>query len=176
MYSVMLMRLHSGRRESATMRDGQQEVEIRVSRAAMDEGVHHILVDLPLRPVAPGGAEAEFVIEHPVLQGVRLLTRAAGVLGLLPGQVEIALLDLELAGALGGTRRFLHGLGKHLEQAGLLVNGHMAGIWKHEHKGRTVSVEISPFAKLPRWTRTQIDAEAERLAAFVGGDLKLKIL
>jgi len=125
MYSVMLMRLHSGRRESATMRDGQQEVEIRVSRAAMDEGVHHILVDLPLRPVAPGGAEAEFVIEHPVLQGVRLLTRAAGVLGLLPGQVEIALLDLELAGALGGTRRFLHGLGKHLEQAGLLVNGHI---------------------------------------------------
>jgi uncharacterized protein YcaQ len=57
----------------------------------------------------------------------------------------------------------------------LLVNGHMAGIWKHEHKGRTVSVEISPFAKLPRWTRTQIAAEAERLAAFVGGDLKLTI-
>jgi hypothetical protein len=58
----------------------------------------------------------------------------------------------------------------------LLVNGHMAGVWKHEHKGRTVSVEISPFAKLPRWTRTPIADEAERFAAFVGGDLKLKIL
>jgi uncharacterized protein YcaQ len=57
----------------------------------------------------------------------------------------------------------------------LLVNGHMAGVWKHEHKGRTVSVEIEPFAKLPRWTRTHIAAEAERLAAFVGGDLKLTI-
>jgi Winged helix DNA-binding domain len=57
----------------------------------------------------------------------------------------------------------------------LLVNGHMAGVWKHEHKGRTVSVEIEPFAKLARWTRTHIAAEAERLASFVGGDLKLKI-
>lgn len=57
----------------------------------------------------------------------------------------------------------------------LLVNGHMAGVWKHEHKGRTVSVEIEPFAKLPRWTRPHITAEAERLAAFLGGDLKLTI-
>jgi hypothetical protein len=57
----------------------------------------------------------------------------------------------------------------------LLVNGHMAAVWKHEHKGRIVSVEIEPFAKLPRWTRTHIAAEAERLAAFVGGDLKLTI-
>ncbi len=57
----------------------------------------------------------------------------------------------------------------------LLVNGHMAGVWKHEHKGRTVSVEIEPFAKLPRRTRTHIAAEAERLAAFLGGDLKLTI-
>jgi Winged helix DNA-binding domain len=57
----------------------------------------------------------------------------------------------------------------------LLVNGNMAGVWKHESKGRAVSVEIEPFAKLPRWTRTHIAAEAERLAAFVGGDLKLTI-
>jgi uncharacterized protein YcaQ len=57
----------------------------------------------------------------------------------------------------------------------LLVNGHMAGVWKHERKGGTVSVEIEPFAKLPRWTRIHIAAEAERLAAFVGGDLKLTI-
>ena len=57
----------------------------------------------------------------------------------------------------------------------LLVNGHMAGVWKHEHKGRIVSVEIEPFAKLPRGTRTHIAAEAERLAAFLGGDLKLTI-
>jgi len=57
----------------------------------------------------------------------------------------------------------------------LLVNGKMAGIWKHERKGRTLSVEISPFAKLPSWTRPHIAHEAERLATFLGGDLKLSI-
>jgi uncharacterized protein YcaQ len=57
----------------------------------------------------------------------------------------------------------------------LLVNGSMAGVWKHEHKGRTVSVDIEPFGKLPRWTREHIAAEAERLAAFLGGELKLTI-
>ena len=57
----------------------------------------------------------------------------------------------------------------------LLVNGRMAGVWKHEHDGRKVSVEIEPFAKLQRWTRTHIAAEAERLASFLDGDLALKI-
>jgi hypothetical protein len=57
----------------------------------------------------------------------------------------------------------------------LLVNGRMAGIWRHEHKERLVSVDVEPFDKLPRWTRTHIGAEAERLAAFLGGDLKLRI-
>jgi hypothetical protein len=51
----------------------------------------------------------------------------------------------------------------------------MAGIGKHERNGRTLSVEISPFAKLPSWTRPYIAQEAERLAAFLGGDLKLTI-
>jgi hypothetical protein len=57
----------------------------------------------------------------------------------------------------------------------LLVNGRMAGVWKHEQKGRSVFVEVEPFAKLPRWTRGAIAAEAERLATFLGGDLKLTI-
>jgi uncharacterized protein YcaQ len=57
----------------------------------------------------------------------------------------------------------------------LLVNGQMVGVWKHERKGRTVSVDIEPFTKLPRWTRAPIEAEAERLASFLEGDLKLTI-
>jgi uncharacterized protein YcaQ len=55
----------------------------------------------------------------------------------------------------------------------LLVNGRMAGTWKHERKGRVLSVEIEPFARLPRWARAHIAAEAERLAVFLGGELKL---
>jgi hypothetical protein len=57
----------------------------------------------------------------------------------------------------------------------LLVNGRMAGVWKHEQKGATVSVEVQPFGKLPRRTREPIEGEAERLAAFLGGSLDLKI-
>jgi hypothetical protein len=57
----------------------------------------------------------------------------------------------------------------------VLVNGRMVGIWKHEQKGRVVSVEIEPFDKLPRWARAQIEAESERLAAFLDADLKLTI-
>ena len=57
----------------------------------------------------------------------------------------------------------------------LLVNGRIAGTWNHERKGRTLSVVVAPFTGLPRWTRAHIGAEAERLATFLGGDLKLTI-
>lgn len=56
----------------------------------------------------------------------------------------------------------------------LVVNGHLAGVWKYAQNGRVISVEVEPFAKLPRWTRAPIAAEAERLAAFLGGDLNLR--
>jgi hypothetical protein len=55
----------------------------------------------------------------------------------------------------------------------LLVNGRMEGVWKHQRKGRRLHVEIEPFCTQPRWTRKPIEAEAERLAAFLGGDLHL---
>jgi hypothetical protein len=57
----------------------------------------------------------------------------------------------------------------------LVVNGQLAGVWSYEQNDRTVRVEIEPFAKLPRWTRPLMAAEAERLAAFLGGDLRLTI-
>jgi uncharacterized protein YcaQ len=55
----------------------------------------------------------------------------------------------------------------------LLVNGRMDGVWRHERKGRRLLVEIEPFGKLPKWTRAEAEAEAERLAAFLGGELEL---
>jgi hypothetical protein len=57
----------------------------------------------------------------------------------------------------------------------LLVNGRMEGVWKHEHQDGKLAVEIEPFAKLPRWTRAHIEAEAERLATFFDADLALTI-
>ena len=56
----------------------------------------------------------------------------------------------------------------------LLVNGRMDGVWKHERKARRLTVTIEPFGKLPKWARTGAEAEAERLAAFLGGDLAVK--
>jgi hypothetical protein len=43
-----------------------------------------------------------------------------------------------------------------------LVDGEVAGTWRRE-KGR---VELEPFGRIDRATRRELDAEAERLAAF----------
>jgi hypothetical protein len=56
----------------------------------------------------------------------------------------------------------------------LLLNGRMAGVWRHALKRRRVVVELEPFAGLPGWARRQLDAEAERLAAFLDLELELR--
>ena len=55
----------------------------------------------------------------------------------------------------------------------LLVNGRMQGTWRHEIKGGRVEVAIEPFVTLPVWVRRAAGEEAERLAAFLGGTLRL---
>lgn len=46
-----------------------------------------------------------------------------------------------------------------------LVDGAVAGTWRYE-RGR---IEIEPFGRLERAARREVEAEAERLAAFHGG-------
>ena len=55
----------------------------------------------------------------------------------------------------------------------LLVNGYMAGTWRHELKGSRVEVVVEPFAKPASRVRRAAEEEAERLAAFFGGSLSL---
>jgi hypothetical protein len=55
----------------------------------------------------------------------------------------------------------------------LLVNGRMDGVWSHERKGKRLVVTIETFDRVPKWARVQADAEAERLAAFLGGALSV---
>jgi hypothetical protein len=56
----------------------------------------------------------------------------------------------------------------------LLVGGRMDGVWRQERKGRRLLVTIEPFAgPLPARARRAAEAEAERLAAFSGGELEL---
>jgi len=57
----------------------------------------------------------------------------------------------------------------------VLVNGRMAGVWKHTRKGRRLLVEIDPFDPLPDWAHGEIEAEVERLAMFLGRDVELEL-
>src|SRR5581483_4387750 len=56
----------------------------------------------------------------------------------------------------------------------LLVKSRVAGVWRHALKGRRLAVEIEPFGRLPRWAGGEIEAEAKRLAEFLGGELELR--
>ena len=57
----------------------------------------------------------------------------------------------------------------------LLVGGRMDGTWRQEAKGRRRQVTIEPFTgPPPAWARRAAEAEAERLAAFTGGELELR--
>jgi hypothetical protein len=57
----------------------------------------------------------------------------------------------------------------------LLVDGRMAGVWSHERAGGRLVVEIEPFARLSRAERAGVEAEAEALAGFLGGELELRL-
>jgi hypothetical protein len=56
----------------------------------------------------------------------------------------------------------------------LLVGGRMDGTWRQEARGRRLLVTIEPFADPPGPVRRAAEAEAERLAAFAGGELELR--
>jgi hypothetical protein len=55
----------------------------------------------------------------------------------------------------------------------LLVDGRIAGTWTHEAKGGRVAVTIAPFAALDDALRAGAEAEAQRLAVYLGGELAL---
>jgi uncharacterized protein YcaQ len=55
----------------------------------------------------------------------------------------------------------------------LLVDGRMAGVWKHKRTGGRIVLRIQPFGALPKWARAKTEAEARRLAGFLDGELEL---
>jgi hypothetical protein len=55
----------------------------------------------------------------------------------------------------------------------LLVDGRMLGVWRHEVQASRVEVTIEPFGRVPAWVKRAAGEEAERLAAFLGGALRL---
>ncbi|HEY8211464.1 MAG TPA: winged helix DNA-binding domain-containing protein [Myxococcaceae bacterium] len=107
------------------------------------------------------------------------LRNAAPVPGvrLIPGFDQYTLV------ASGGAARFLPHA-RHRRQvfrnqgwisAVVLVDGKMAGVWKHGRKGKSLRVGVEPFTTLPARTRRAAGEEAERLAAFLGApELELR--
>ncbi len=52
----------------------------------------------------------------------------------------------------------------------LLVDGRMAGVWSHDVAGGRVAISVEPFAAVGSDVRAGVEAEAQRLAAFLGGE------
>jgi hypothetical protein len=52
----------------------------------------------------------------------------------------------------------------------LLVDGRMAGVWSHDVAGGRVAISVQPFAPVGADVRAGVEAEAQRLAAFLGGE------
>ena len=51
----------------------------------------------------------------------------------------------------------------------VVVDGRIAGVWSHELRRDRLEVRVEPFARPKRAERAGVEAEAERLAAFLGG-------
>ncbi len=69
-----------------------------------------------------------------------------------------------------------HGKGRYEGPAGtpfLLIDGVCAGIWSRRKTGKRVELEVQPARKLTRAERAGVEAEAERIGAFLGLEPRL---
>jgi hypothetical protein len=71
-----------------------------------------------------------------------------------------------------------HGRGKYEGPAGvrfLMIDGIAAGLWERKKQGKRIELQVTPSRKLTRAERAGIDAEAERLGAFLGLEAVLTV-
>jgi hypothetical protein len=64
-----------------------------------------------------------------------------------------------------------HGRGKYEGPAGvrfLMINGIAAGLWERKKRGKRIELRVTPSRKLTRTERKELDAEVERIGAFLG--------
>ena len=64
-----------------------------------------------------------------------------------------------------------HGRGKYEGPAGvrfLMIDGIAAGLWDRKKRGKRIELRVTASRKLTRAERVGIDAEAERIGAFLG--------
>ena len=66
-----------------------------------------------------------------------------------------------------------HGRGRYEGPAGvrfLLVDGKAAGLWERKKRGKRIELDVAPARRLTRTQRSELDAEVERIGAFLGLD------
>lgn len=71
-----------------------------------------------------------------------------------------------------------HGKGKYEGPAGtpfLLIEGECAGIWGRKQTAKRIDLLVQPVRKLTRAERDGVDAEAERIGAFLGLEPRIAI-
>jgi hypothetical protein len=64
-----------------------------------------------------------------------------------------------------------HGRGRYEGPAGVrfvLVDGVAAGLWERKKRGKRVELRIAPARRLTKAQRAELDAETERIGAFLG--------
>ena len=69
-----------------------------------------------------------------------------------------------------------HGKGRYEGPAGtpfLLVDGVCAGIWRRRKTAKRIELTVEPARRLTRAERAGVDAEAERIGAFLGLEPRL---
>jgi hypothetical protein len=55
----------------------------------------------------------------------------------------------------------------------VLIDGRIDGVWRFSRRGRRVAIEVEPFVRFKAAVRKAVEAEAARIAAFLGGELTL---
>jgi hypothetical protein len=64
-----------------------------------------------------------------------------------------------------------HGRGRYEGPAGVrfvLVDGVAAGLWERKKRGKRVELQVAPVRRLTKAQRAELDAETERIGAFLG--------
>lgn len=57
----------------------------------------------------------------------------------------------------------------------LLVDGMVAGLWEQQRRGSQLSIRVAPFGDLSAGQLRQLESEAQRMAAFYGGQVALEL-
>ena len=49
-----------------------------------------------------------------------------------------------------------------------MIDGIAAGLWERKKRGKRIDLHVTPTRKLTRAERAKLDAEVERVGAFLG--------